>query len=73
MTRDPATEILQRCISRCAAADDERGRWRPEELCAAELWRLNPAARPFGPGEIDRDCAAAARRIGAWIAGVGRA
>jgi hypothetical protein len=65
-----ATDILRRCIQRCAKADDERGRWRPEESCAAELWALDPTLHVFGPSEIDRDCAAAARRIGAWLAGV---
>jgi hypothetical protein len=68
MTR--AADILRRCIQRCAEADDERGRWRPEEACYVDLWMLEPARYPYGPGEIDRDCAAAARRIGAWLAGV---
>jgi len=39
-------------------------------LCYVELWALQPASAPDGPGEIDKDCAAAARRIGAWLAGV---
>jgi hypothetical protein len=64
-----ASDILRACILRCAAAADERGRWRPEEACAAELWALAPTRHPFGPSEIDKDCAAAARRIGAWLAG----
>jgi len=64
-----ASDILRACILRCAEADDERGRWRPEEACYVELWMLDPARHPFGPSAIDRDCAAAARRIGAWLAG----
>jgi len=71
MTRDPALDILRHCTDRCAAARDERGRWRPEELCAVELWRIRPPAeRQYGPGAVDIACAAAARRLGAWLAGV---
>lgn len=52
------------CITRCAAAPDERGRWRPEIDCLRALYAARPNERTAAAG------AAAARRIGAWLAGV---
>ena len=57
---------IGRCVRVCAAARDERGRWRAEAECAREL------AAPGLPSSVDKSCAAAARRIGAWLAGVGK-
>lgn len=59
---DERNVILQRCIARCTRSRDGRGRWRAERDCTAEL----------GGRQIDADCAAAARRIGEWLAGVSR-
>ena len=56
---------LSACIVRCAAARDDRGRWRAEDRCADQMQR-NGAA----PVVADA-CAAAARRIGTWLATVG--
>ncbi len=56
------TEIIRTCIDRCAAAHD----WRPELECATLLWRKDVLKRPWG-WNVDAACAAAARRIGAWL------
>ena len=62
------TEVIKNCIVKCASARDERGRWRPELECETLLWRKDVLRRPFG-WAADAACAAAARRIGAWLAG----
>lgn len=73
MTHDQLRRYLQsvdaqhigRCIDDCMRAPDERGRWRPKAECEVKLaWGGEPTA-------ADRAAAAAARRIGAWLAGVG--
>ena len=53
------------CITRCRMSRDERGRWRAERRCAEAL--KQPMA---GDDWIARAQAAAARRIGAWLASV---
>lgn len=53
---------ISACIVRCAEARDDRGRWRAEDKLADALQRTGTA-----PALADR-CAAAARRIGAWLA-----
>lgn len=55
-----ATRALAACIHRCRAAQDGRGRWRSELAAAAAL----------GNDSTARLCAAAARRLGEWLAGV---
>lgn len=55
------TEIIRRCVVVCAAAKDGRGRWRAEDACADAL-----QAAGTSPAIADA-CAAAARRIGAWL------
>lgn len=62
--QDRAT--ISACIVRCAEARDDRGRWRAEDKCADMLQRHGTA-----PALADQ-CAAAARRIGTWLAGVAR-
>ena len=65
MTREATDRAaLSACIVRCAEARDDRGRWRAEDRCADQLQRTGTA-----PALADR-CAAAARRVGAWLAGV---
>lgn len=53
-----ARQAVQRCIERCVKAKDGRGRWRAENDCVAQL----------GAGAVAADTAAAARRIGTWLA-----
>jgi len=65
-----AASIIRDCITACARAKDERGRWRPELQCATDLWKQDVLRRPFG-WPVDAECAAAARRIGAWLAAHG--
>ncbi len=63
MTRhQPPAQVLHDCIARCARYRDGRGRWRAERDCAEAL----------GGRQLDADCAAAARRIGEWLGGLGR-
>lgn len=65
MSRDTADRVaLSACIVRCAEARDDRGRWRAENKCANALQTTGTA-----PALADQ-CAAAARRIGTWLAGV---
>ena len=54
------TPIIRRCIDRCAARKDDRGRWQAERDCAAALAKT-------GDAKIAADVAAAARRIGTWL------
>ena len=65
-----AHQLCQRavrvCIAVCAAAADERGRWRHQRACEQSLQQL------YGPGAANAATAAAARRLGAWLAGVGK-
>jgi len=58
-----ASDAIGACIQVCAHAPDERGRWRAERWCAGTLDLLHPGV----PG-INRNAAAAARRLGAWLA-----
>lgn len=58
-----ARAAIRACIDHCRSRRDERGRWRAEDTCAAALATTGSAA-------IADACAAAARRIGAWLAGV---
>jgi hypothetical protein len=58
-----ARSTIGACISVCADAPDERGRWRVQRWCADTLNLLHPAS----PG-INAETAAAARRFGAWLA-----
>lgn len=53
----PAAHIAE-AIRRAMRARDGRGQQQAERLCAAAL----------GGSAIDRHCAAAARRIGQWLA-----
>ena len=62
MTRQTQdAKALARCIARCAAAKDNRGRWRAEEDCAALL-------ACTGSPAIAATAAAAARAVGAHLA-----
>lgn len=65
---DPRTErcrqIVLACITACAKARDERGRWRAEKRCTEQLHTL----APVGNATIDAACSAAARRLGSWLA-----
>lgn len=66
MSRDTHDRAaIKACIVRCAEARDDRGRWRAEDKCADTLQRNGTA-----PALADR-CAAAARRVGTWLAGAG--
>lgn len=56
------TPIIQRCIDRCAAAKDGRGRWRAHADCVKQLADVGCAAA------IAQATAGAARRIGEWLA-----
>ena len=56
------TAAIRRCIAVCASSRDGRGAWRAERACAADL----------GGSSIDRNTAAAARRLGEWLRDVGR-
>ena len=55
---------ISACIVRCSEAKDHRGRWRAEARCAGTLQAAGAA-----PALAAR-CAAAARRIGTWLAGL---
>lgn len=56
-------QVIERCITHCASRRDGRGRWRAEDSCADAL-------QAIGTSPVIADaCAAAARRIGAWLAG----
>ena len=55
-------QVLYDCIRACATARDGRGRWRVEQATAAQL------ARPDEPTGISAMQAAAARRLGEWLA-----
>ena len=57
------TPIIRRCIDRCAARNDDRGRWQAERDCAAAIVNRG------GDAKIAADVAAAARRIGTWLRG----
>ena len=66
MTRELTDRAaISACIVRCSSAHDERGRWRAEARCATALQATGAA-----PALADH-CAAAARRIGAWLATAG--
>lgn len=56
------TQLLTDCIRACATARDGRGRWRVEQATAAKL------ARPGESAGISAMQAAAARRLGEWLA-----
>ena len=56
-------DAIGACIQVCAQAGDERGRWRAERWCASTLDLLHP-----GVPAIPANTAAAARRLGAWLA-----
>lgn len=49
------------CIEHCRQRRDGRGRWRAEDACADALQDMGTS-----PAIADA-CAAAARRIGAWL------
>jgi hypothetical protein len=55
---------IRRCITDCAAARDWRGRWRQVNACAQSLYRADE------PAGLSVAQAAAAGRIGAWLATV---
>ena len=57
-----AVQIIQRCIDHCASRRDGRGHWRVEDTCADKLQEAGTSP------SIADDCAAADRRIGAWLA-----
>lgn len=63
MSTDAA--LLAACIRTCANARDGRGRWRAEQAAAAAL------QRPDEPAGLAAMQAAAARRLGEWLAGQG--
>lgn len=54
-------KALARCIARCAAAKDNRGRWRAEGDCTASLSATGSPATAAA-------AAAAARAVGAHLA-----
>lgn len=54
-------EVIHRTIEHCRRRADGRGRWRAEDACADALQHLGTS-----PAIADA-CAAAARRIGAWL------
>jgi len=51
--------ILSRCIRQCSSHVDGRGPWQAERACSKAL----------GGSSIDRNAAAAARRLGEWLRG----
>lgn len=55
-------ETIRRCVSECATARDERGRWRQERRCAADLLRLGSTPT------IATETAKAAAEVGRTIA-----
>ena len=60
----PDEDAIRRCITDCAAARDWRGRWRQIAVCARFLHRADET-----PG-LSAAQAAAAGRVGAWLASV---
>jgi len=56
-------QSIHACIEHCRQRKDGRGRWRAEDSCADALQAMG--TRPA----IADACAAAARRIGAWLWG----
>lgn len=54
-------DVIKRCLDHCASRRDGRGRWRAEDACADALQDMGTS-----PAIADA-CAAAARRIGAWL------
>jgi transposase-like protein len=54
--------IIRRCITQVARHKDGRGPWQSEHACAKAL----------GGSIIDRNTAAAARRLGEWLRTVGK-
>jgi hypothetical protein len=67
MTTAQDARTISRCIERCAKAKDGRGRWRAVEDCRQTL-----AGGALVPSTLDDMCAVSARRIGEWLATVGR-
>jgi hypothetical protein len=64
MSNTADKDAIRACIARCAALPNENGRWQAEARCIAAL-------RDIGTTPAIGDaCAAAARRLGAWLAGV---
>ena len=59
---DSIARNVQTCIDKCASAKDGRGRWRACRECVAKL--TGAGCSPA----IAADTAAAARRIGEWLA-----
>jgi hypothetical protein len=56
-------QTVKLCIDRCARSKDGRGRWRAERDCHVQLVKA-------GSGDANAArTAAAARRIGEWLAG----
>lgn len=51
------TRTIATCIHRCSKYRNGRGPWQAERACAAAL----------GGSAIDRQAAAAARRLGVWL------
>lgn len=60
------TTAILRCITRCRRDRTTGTRRRAERQCIAALAETGDAA-------IARDCAAAARRVGVWLAERGKA
>ena len=54
-------QVVQRCMARCVKAKDGRGRWRAYRDCREQL-------ALEGDAGVAADTAAAARRIGEWLA-----
>lgn len=57
MRRNQPAQLLALCILRCSRYRDGRGGHQAEKSCAAAL----------GGSDIDRQCAAAAKRLGEWL------
>ena len=55
-------EVIRRCIARTAQGKDGRASWQNERACASAL----------GGSAIDRNAAAAARRLGEWLRTAGK-
>jgi hypothetical protein len=65
-------QIILACIRHCQSRRDERGRWRAMHKCSEELWWADGETDSLTVGALGYSvmAAAAARRIGAWLATV---